>query len=633
MFEKSEKDCSVILTNPKKKYHYYGVLILFLIMPVLSVLIYKLVPQTVGFIKNIQLHTLIEAFGSVVALFVAVIFIKREKIERSEYFLIIALGFLCMGILKAFHSASPIGNGFVLLHIMASLMGSLIFVLAWWPAFRNGLHYNMYLYIIPIAISFFLGVFVYAFPDKVPVLINNSLYTDLANNLHFLAGVLFLFSALRFIIVFQDTETFESFLLLCLMLLFALTELTFGYSALWGIQWWAWHILGLVAYLVMLRFLFTDYEGLMDRLNLYLFQAKKSEERLKKEHERLISIFDSMNEPIYIADPDTYEILYLNEAAKRFWGNSIGQKCFAVFHNFDSPCFFCSNEEIFGKNQGRSYVWEFYHDSLNKWFRNIDRSIPWTDGKMVRFQMAVSIDDVKKAEQAIKETTDMKSKFISMASHELRTPLATIKESVDLILDGIVGGLTEKQSHILGITKNNIKRLVRLVNDILDFQRLQSGKMPFYFHEHNINEIISQVYESMKSAADQKQLYFSLDLQPDLPKVLCDKDKITQVIINVVHNAIKFVDAGGVAITTQSNPKGIEIIIKDSGPGIKKEDKQKLFKTFEQLRPNENTETKGTGLGLAISKEIIIEHKGKIWVESTLGQGSVFNVSLPFTRS
>ena len=392
-------------------------------------------------------------------------------------------------------------------------------------------------------------------------------------------------------------------------------------------------MLGLVAYLVMLRFLFTDYEGLMDRLNLYLFQAKKSEERLKKEHERLIAIFDSMNEPIYIADPDSYEILYLNEAAKRFWGNSVGQKCFIVFHNFDSPCFFCSNEAIFGKNQGRSYVWEFYHETLKKWFRNIDRAIPWTDGKMVRFQMAVSIDDAKKAEQTIKETTDMKSKFISMASHELRTPLATIKESVDLVLDGIVGGLTEKQSHILGITKNNIKRLARLVNDILDFQRLQSGKMPFYFKEQDVNEIISHVHETMKSAADQKQLYFNLDLQSDLPKISCDKDKITQVIINIVHNAIKFVDSGGIVITTEGNKKGIEILVQDSGPGIKKEDKQKLFKTFEQLRPNENTETKGTGLGLAISKEIITEHKGKIWVESKLGKGSVFNISLPFTRS
>jgi signal transduction histidine kinase len=235
----------------------------------------------------------------------------------------------------------------------------------------------------------------------------------------------------------------------------------------------------------------------------------------------------------------------------------------------------------------------------------------------------------KKVERKLKKAIEAKSQFMSMVSHELRVPLASIKESIAIVLDGVAGKITKEQGICLDIAKRNIDRLNRLIGDLLDFHKLEAGKMNFNMQDNNINEIAKEVYDTMLSVAKEKRLNLVLELDSNLPRTSFDKDKITQVLSNLVNNAIKFTKEGRITIATNSREDTIHVSVSDTGCGIKNEDLPKLFHEFEQLETVGIEKVRGTGLGLAISKEIITRHNGQIWAESEAGKGSTFFFTLP----
>ena len=231
------------------------------------------------------------------------------------------------------------------------------------------------------------------------------------------------------------------------------------------------------------------------------------------------------------------------------------------------------------------------------------------------------------AEEKTKEVLDMKSEFVSMVSHELRVPLTAIRESISLVLEDFPGGSDTKQGELLKIASRNVDRLTRLINDVLDFQKLDSGKLRFYPEDHDINTVIKEARKTMLIVAQEKGLDIVLQLDDHLPKIKFDPDKITQVVLNLVNNSIKVTPQCSITISTSKGDNFIQVSVKDTGPGIKEEDMGKIFKHFEQLerRP-------GAGLGLVIAKRIIEAHKGKIWAESVFGQGATFHFVLPITE-
>lgn len=216
-----------------------------------------------------------------------------------------------------------------------------------------------------------------------------------------------------------------------------------------------------------------------------------------------------------------------------------------------------------------------------------------------------------------------------MVSHELRVPLTSIKESIAIVLDGVAGKITKEQENCLDIAKRNIDRLNRLINDLLDFHKLEAGRMNFNMQDNNANEIANEVYDTMLPAAKEKGINLILEINSNLPRTSFDKDKITQVLSNLVNNAIKFTKQGRIIIATSRKEDAIQISVSDTGCGIKKEDLPKLFHEFEQLETVGIEKVHGTGLGLAISKEIVTKHNGEIWVESEAGKGSTFFFTLP----
>ena len=233
------------------------------------------------------------------------------------------------------------------------------------------------------------------------------------------------------------------------------------------------------------------------------------------------------------------------------------------------------------------------------------------------------------AMEQLKEAMEAKSQFISMASHELRTPLTSIKEGIRLVLQGKSSQLDDKQKKFLGLAQRNVDRLARLINNILDFQKLDSGKIDFNIQDNDANEVVREVKETMATLANDEKLSLITELDESLPIVKFDRDEIMQVLINLVSNAIKFTDQGGVTITSAREGNTIRISVQDTGPGIKNEDLPRLFHEFEQLTDVGNRKPAGSGLGLVISKKIIERHSGNIWAESEYGKGTTFHFVLP----
>lgn len=221
--------------------------------------------------------------------------------------------------------------------------------------------------------------------------------------------------------------------------------------------------------------------------------------------------------------------------------------------------------------------------------------------------------------------------FTSTVSHELRTPLASIKTAIDLVCKRMAGEINPKQEEVLGRAQKSVEHLQRLVSDILDLTKIESGKMQMDFNIQDINQVIQEVVYTQHDVASQRGLYIKTELEPNLSPVPFDKDRIIQVLNNLISNAIKFTRQGGIIVKTEDKSANNHIIINvtDTGKGIAEADFPKLFQKFHQIESAEKNEKGGTGLGLAICKEIVLRHGGKISVESAPGKGTTFSFVLP----
>jgi len=230
----------------------------------------------------------------------------------------------------------------------------------------------------------------------------------------------------------------------------------------------------------------------------------------------------------------------------------------------------------------------------------------------------------------LKVLYDIQKDFSSTISHELRTPLASIKAAIDIVMSGTAGETTAEQKDFLGRAKSNVDRLNRLINDILDLAHLESGKTTLNIKSGDINRTIRSVAETQEAVARAKGLELKLVLDEELPVLAFDSDKIIQVLNNLISNAIKFTASGSITVSSINCAKFnyVEIRVKDTGDGIKDEDKVKLFEKFQQLGES-HQKSVGTGLGLAICKEIIRQHGGTIDADSVVGKGSCFYFILP----
>ncbi|OGT97964.1 MAG: hypothetical protein A2079_02300 [Geobacteraceae bacterium GWC2_48_7] len=251
-----------------------------------------------------------------------------------------------------------------------------------------------------------------------------------------------------------------------------------------------------------------------------------------------------------------------------------------------------------------------------------------------------------------KEIERMKDDFISTVSHELRTPLTSVlgftkvirKKLEEVIFPQLSTGdaktnrTVQQVSDNIGIIISEGERLTALINDVLDLSKMEAGKIEWKLEPDSIQEILEQAIAAMTSLYENKKIAIIKDISPEIPCVSCDRDRIIQVVINLLSNALKFTDSGSVTVmarrsTDKSFPDNgqdsVKVSIVDTGIGIAEKDRDNVFDKFKQVGDTLTDRPKGTGLGLPICKQIVEYHGGKIWVESSLGKGSVFSFALP----
>jgi PAS domain S-box-containing protein len=360
---------------------------------------------------------------------------------------------------------------------------------------------------------------------------------------------------------------------------------------------------------------------------------ERSAERLRRQTQLIL---ESAGEGI-IGIGAHYHISFINPAAERLLGYGpgelAGRDVFVALHptrpdgtpvpQNETPIFHAltegsqrtSAEGTFWRKDGTSFPAQYTGAPI----RGTDSDII---GAVITFQ------DVTRR----REIDRMKDEFISVVSHELRTPLTSIRGALGLLAGGKVGVFPDKAQRMLDIAVNNTDRLVRLINDILDIERIDSGRVTMQKREVEIGDLMTQALEVMRPMADKNGV--ALELRPVNATVLADSDRMIQTFTNLLSNAIKFSPASGtVTFVGRIESDHVHITVADQGRGIPPDKLHSIFERFQQVDASDSREKGGTGLGLAICRSIVQQHGGEIWAESKLGEGSTFHVSLPLAET
>jgi signal transduction histidine kinase len=253
----------------------------------------------------------------------------------------------------------------------------------------------------------------------------------------------------------------------------------------------------------------------------------------------------------------------------------------------------------------------------------------FADQSAIALENARLFEEIATKSRELEIASQHKSQFVANMSHELRTPLAAMLGYAELLKDGMFGELPEKSIRIIERVQSNGKHLLGLINTVLDISKIESGQFKLSLVEYSLDSMVETVRVATESLASAKKLSFRTDVKKGLPYGVGDEPRLTQVLLNLVGNAIKFTDVGEVCISADAKNGTFVVSVSDTGPGIPDEERERIFDKFHQV-DSTSTKTKGgTGLGLAIAKEIVEMHGGRIRVESMVGQGSTFYMELP----
>jgi signal transduction histidine kinase len=248
---------------------------------------------------------------------------------------------------------------------------------------------------------------------------------------------------------------------------------------------------------------------------------------------------------------------------------------------------------------------------------------------VLAIQNARLFSEIDEKSRQLEIESKHKSQFLANMSHELRTPLNAIIGYTELIIDNIYGEPPDRMREVIERVQANGRHLLGLINDVLDLTKIEAGQLPLSLADYSINDVVDGVILALEPLAIEKGLAFKAELPAHLPAGQGDARRISQVLLNLVGNAIKFTDKGEVAIRASAANGSFTVAVRDSGPGIRPADQARIFDEFQQADSSITRSKGGTGLGLSIAKRIIEMHHGQIWVESALGKGSTFFFTLP----
>ena len=381
-----------------------------------------------------------------------------------------------------------------------------------------------------------------------------------------------------------------------------------------------------------------------------IVERKKIEQKLNLQRGQLLSIFDSIDEPIYISAPDTYEILFMNKALKKLIPEINSNICFQVLQGLNEPCPFCTNPIIFGEKIGKQHIWEHFHPSSNKWFRCIDKAIEWPDGRMVRYEMAIDITEQKKAAEERQQLAAQLRRAEKMealgtlaggVAHDLNNVLGAIVAYPDLLLMDMPEDSVLRDP--IETIQQSGKKAAAIVQDLLALARQGISDMEVV----NLNDIISDYLlspEYEKLLQYNSGIRVNTDFSKDLLNCGGSTIHLSKMVMNLMSNAAEAMPEGGDIFLSTSNQyvdqplkgyttveEGDYVVLKveDNGIGISENDLEHIFEPFFTKKKMGRS---GTGLGMAVVWGTVKDHKGYIEVKSAVEKGTSIEIYIPATR-
>ncbi|WP_445475223.1 PAS domain S-box protein [Methanococcoides methylutens] len=370
-------------------------------------------------------------------------------------------------------------------------------------------------------------------------------------------------------------------------------------------------------------------------------ERKLAEEALKRSEHKFKALFDNSNDPVFLYDLDG-NIFEVNNKACECLGLSreaLLRKNITETYSPECAANFSKRAEEVCRKDNCIFEMVILRKDGSEMPVEMSSQLMEYDGKPAILSISRDITERKNVEKALLDTKNkaeaanrLKSEFLANMSHELRTPLTSIIGFSDLLFEKDAGFLNDKQMKYVGNISRSGKHLLTLINDILDLSKIEAGRMELQHEKFRFREVLNNVEALVSPLAEKKNICLSTIIGADDICINADRLKLTQVLFNLVSNAIKFTHEGGsVMIRAKNDADTLVINVEDTGIGILESDQCDIFKPFTQADSSSNRQFGGTGLGLSLAKKLIKLHGGEIWVESEPGSGSVFGFSVPLT--
>jgi PAS domain S-box-containing protein len=370
-----------------------------------------------------------------------------------------------------------------------------------------------------------------------------------------------------------------------------------------------------------------EFNKMTERLNAY---DRMNIQKILAEKRKTEALVGGLIEPIFVVDAEKRLVL-INRAAEELTGlnrQALENQFVQDLIKDKNILKLLTADQRQMKEIARSdYLLSVKRDSATIFFK--PRQTEIFDEDDMRLGQVTILEDVT----PFKNLDRMKTEFISTVSHEFRTPLTSINMTIDILSQGVVGKINPRQVELLKAAKEDIDRLIKMVKDLLDISRFDSGKYEPEMEDFLIQDAIANSLKPLQLLLENRKIKLELNILQNTSPVHGNHQQISWVITNLLNNAVRYTDIGGqISIFVKQLPGEAQVCVADNGRGIPRDSLDKIFDEFYQVK-EKSDDTKGSvGLGLAIAKKIVLAHRGRIWVESVLGKGSQFYFSLPFER-